>query len=1637
MMAVALSEAEVLPYLQSSNPPFVSNGIAVGCVNSPKSVTLSGERNAMVALHQHFQEKGIFARILRVPVAYHSAQMKTISSAYESAISEIDDEIGHLHTGNMVMISSVLAAKVNPEELRTSKYWVSNLVSPVFFSAALTCILRETKEEHTTHTFLEMGPHSTLQGPIGEIIRDATPAAETAYCSMLLRNQPGIHTVQRAMGELYSLGHRLDLSEINRTNFVDRIRMPPTMDLPRYPFDESKRYWHESRLSKSFRFRRWAPHDLLGVPVADWNDLEPRWRNVIRIEKLPFIEDHKINNIIVYPAAAMIAAVLEGVQRLVEDCDISGYEIEDAHFIKALVFSQVSSEVEIELRLRQIVAKDKAARSCPLYEFRLYSYYDEEWIHHCEGRVRIESKSDHQDSFDTHHPRDHVLRQITADFNRTTGGENHTLGNFDLYEHLFPAFGYNYGPAFQGLTRIHCGNQGEASASICPLEKEAKKRTQIRQSHIVHPATMDAALQLALVAASKGGNDDIPTIVPKRIQRLWISSDGLDTPEDGELRLHAVSSMRSRRKMEATLSVFCPKTEKLLMHVYSFEGTSISSIATNANVTDQLIQRPCYRLDWKPDIGLMTHRQMLDYCWHNIKPKVPEEKLIELERTGTALLFRSLLQVRKDLAQSSAMPHKPHLRRYLQWKDNQADAFLSGRYPEVQARYDELDRSAEALRIARECAQRDQIWGFYLGVADNLLGLVTGQLDILQLLFGDNAATGFYTEMNEYSRCGEALARYIELLAHKTPGMRILEVGAGTGSTTRVVLRGLHTGASDGKNGSIIRFSRYDFTDISPSLVSKAQEEFGSEYRNMHFAPLDIQISPDVQDFQLRSYDLVVAGSSLHATADLSETLRNVRALLKPDGKLILHENVKPKSLRMGFAFGLLPGWWLGIEDFRQESPCLSNDQWADILHRNGFSGIEVELRDFEAEECHETSVLVAGVAQGPQNYRWLNRITDWPLILADLYDPVEAALAESVRIALQEKLGLGSILGSLEQTAAAAMTGIRCILLNYNRTPALLMRSEESFSAVRSLVKKSSDILWVTEARNLDPHHGLMHGLTRTVRRETLDIRFATLAVDSVDTGACHNVDMIVDVFGQMLSAQETGFYEPEYLGINGVPHISRLLEQPIISPKINRKTRKNTLQTRRFGGDTPLKLDTRTGLGLSSLQFVEDTDADLQMDPNEIEIQVRAIGCNFMDVLSTFGLLHEDFIGLEVSGIVRRTGTSVSELKPGDRAVAFSLNAYQNFVRTKECLAVAIPETLSFVESASIPINYSTAYRALVEIARLKKGESVLIHSAAGGTGQAALQLALHIGASVFATVGSKEKKQFLISHYNLDPARIMSSRDTRFRDSIYGLTHGAGVDVVLNSLSGELLDASWECIAPYGRFIEIGKTDIRERSSLNMGRFSANTLFASVDLAAMIRDCPEMAGRLLKDAFSWIIDNKTMLYDISTYGVDRLESGFRHLSSGLSHGKIVIEIESDALVQVCLRTNYVWQVLTWLQAVMEPRPRLLFCETATYVIAGGFGGLGRSIARWMTTRGARNLLLLSRSTVKEAQAESFMLEMESRCVRIEAARCDISSREQLQDILDSTDLPPIRGCIQASMVLKVCGPSYSVPENNADRK
>jgi zearalenone synthase (highly reducing iterative type I polyketide synthase) len=408
-----------------------------------------------------------------------------------------------------------------------------------------------------------------------------------------------------------------------------------------------------------------------------------------------------------------------------------------------------------------------------------------------------------------------------------------------------------------------------------------------------------------------------------------------------------------------------------------------------------------------------------------------------------------------------------------------------------------------------------------------------------------------------------------------------------------------------------------------------------------------------------------------------------------------------------------------------------------------------------------------------------------------------------------------------------------------------------------------------------------------------------------------------------------------------------------------------------------------------------------------NEISNNLRAY--SFKDVMASMGLVEVSLIGHEASGTVVAAGRKAAErFQIGDRVVVAGEGMHATRLRSDHRLAVNIPDSMSFEEAAVLPTVHATAYHALVNVAKLRPGQSVLIHAAAGGVGQAALQLAKYLDLVVYVTVGSEDKRALVMEKYGVLPEHIFHSRDASFVKGINRVTGGRGVDCVLNSLSGELLRASWECVSMFGTFVEIGLRDITNNMRLDMRPFIKCTTFTFINLSNFFESHKDIASQILQDTFNLV--HKGVLKapsPLTAYPVGEMESAFRTMQRGKHRGKLALSFPKATPVKVYRRAKD--------SLKLEPE--------ATYLIVGGLGGLGRSLAREMVASGARNIAFVSRSGAASDGARQIIEELSSQGALAKAYRANIADEVSFLAAMEqcSCDLPPIRGVVQMAMVLK----------------
>lgn len=403
----------------------------------------------------------------------------------------------------------------------------------------------------------------------------------------------------------------------------------------------------------------------------------------------------------------------------------------------------------------------------------------------------------------------------------------------------------------------------------------------------------------------------------------------------------------------------------------------------------------------------------------------------------------------------------------------------------------------------------------------------------------------------------------------------------------------------------------------------------------------------------------------------------------------------------------------------------------------------------------------------------------------------------------------------------------------------------------------------------------------------------------------------------------------------------------------------------------------------------------------PGEVEIRVNSAGLNFRDVMNAAGVYPGGPIpfGAECAGTIAAVGEDVTDFQAGDEVMALASGSFGAFVTADARAVIRKPSAMNFGQAATIPIAFLTAYYSLHQLARLAKGERILIHAAAGGVGLAAVQLAQQAGAEIFATAGSPEKRAHLKS---MRVPHILDSRSLAFADEIMKQTGGRGVDVVLNSLPGEYITRSLSILAAYGRFVEIGKTDIYQNKPMGLFPFRNNLSYFALDLERVCREKPELVRSLLLELMEMFRQGALKPLPHNVFRIEDAANAFRFMARRKNIGKVVLSFRG-------------------LDAETRSDRSLTLRADATYLIAGGTGGLGLAVARWLVEKGARHLVLLSRSGVSSAGQE-VAADLSAKGATVKTMQADVANESDvsraLAEIRDR--MPPLRGVIHAAGVL-----------------
>lgn len=1585
MAAVGLGVDAVQPYLDS----LTKGKAVVACVNSPQSVTISGDEDAVDEITDLCKQDDVFARRLKVQQAYHSHHMDPFAGAYRerlriemarSGVSKDDKQL------KAEFSSAVTGGRITDiKEIASPDHWVGSLVQPVEFVDSLTEMILGDPDDPTGRSvdvLLEVGPHTALGGPIREILSlPEFEGMELPYWGCLVRDEHAGDSMRSAALNLFRHGQSLAMDQINFPVPAYEDEGPQVLtDLPSYPWNHSMRHWQESRVNRAIRERSQPPHELLGMPVAGNDPSASVWRRVLRVTETPWLRDHMVQGSIVYPGAGYICLAIEaaGQLQLMTGQDkktISGFCLRDVSFLFALVIPDNADGVEIRTTLQPVPGREIGAKGWWRFEVSSVTL-ENRWTLHATGMVGIEEGEEKSAVQTERRPLSTYTRQPNPQ---------------DLFANLRARSVY-HGPLFQNTNQII--QDGREPRSICDItvRHEASSDTDpevAAQHSLLHPITLDAVVVAFYSALSRvGALQDEPKL-PRSVASMWISSN-ISRQIGHTLQCDTSLLHDDPQRGRADITVFDGKTDDAVLRMQGVELTSLGRGSSASTSTEEV----CSKLVWGPDLSLRNPLAFEQIKKHLASMTSDQDTDVarDLQRLCTAYASDALRELTPgDVA---GLQEQPHLAKYY--------ALLRGLVSQTTEEHGKPQKSMESVDEKVICR-----------LGPLLPSILRGERSVEEEEISSLMAEYKANSIRQSSSLRQ-LSALLQTVAHKSPGARVLQIGSGSGAlATRRILETLDTNL----------VASWHITEPSSELLEDARVQLSDWVDLLQFDPLDIEQSPSKQKFALESYDVVV---SLHALPVKSpaSALEHVRTLLKPGGTLLFAETTR-NQVDADFVFALRPGW---LED-RNPVP-----SWDTVLHDAGFSGVDLEIHDSESD-IHTNSVIMSTVP-AEDHKADLSKVKDSIAVVSSTKTPPSPAIVDQLCQRIQALTGTVTAHLVLEGSSSDTYKDKVCVFIGELDQPILADLDAVRMEGLRAMVTQCSGLLWVSTGGTVEseaPERAVHQGFLRVLRNEYISRRFISVDLDPhADTHSDAAVSAIVEVLEEGFGHgdTQTGPAEFEYAERNGVLHVPRYYKDEqynnmVTGPLVpSWSDQDESIPLERLFQDRQLRLQVGIPGHLDTLAFVDDEAHGLvELSPELVEITPRAHGACSRDVMAAMGQLKDQSMGFECAGIIARLGSEAEAkgYRVGDRVLALSTSTYfASNVRVPWHGVMQMPKDMDFASAASLPLAFTVAYFGLVKSASLTAGQSVLIHAAAGAIGQAAIMLAKHLGVTeIYATVGSPEKRALLEREYGISSERIFASRDASFAPAVLAATKGRGVDLVLSSLSGPLLQESLSTVAALGCLVHIGKTDIESNSLMALESFSRGISFVSMDVPALLqRRGPDVHRALGKIAS--LVEQQVVkpVHPVTVYPMQDVQAAFRFVQTGDQMGRVVLSAGPDE------------------QGYVVPRPKGLTARTqlrpdASYLVVGGVGGIGRSVAHWLVAHGAQHLILLSRSAGnldldqnKNSDGALFINELRHMGCRVKPVSCDISLASSLTVALRACEddgFPPVRGVIQGAMLLR----------------
>jgi thioester reductase-like protein len=1576
----------------------------IAAVNSPEQTVVAGSAENVKFFAEFCKNNQIKTHILDASHAFHSRHMDPILDEYRKIASTVK------YMNPKCQYFSGLEGRLLEEDSHVNAdYWVRHTRESVSYANASKAVMQEG-----CGLFLEIGPQPVLSA-LTMMNSDGVEGVEQpVVCLPSVRRQDeDWPTMLNTFGKLYLNGLVRNWKGYYQFSDVKKVT------LPCYPFI-NKRHWFEMAERGPGEI-----HPLVGSPLSNASPMK-LFSNKLHVNNRPFLKDHVIGNKIIFPGAGFM-----------EMCLVAGHAStqcsEDGYFAPVTPITLDNFVIESPLTINEnefcqlqviVSSEDSGETRITVYSKLVLDKETHKWIRHATSTFTPYAVEDKTNEGRGLGGTLDEIRSRCVDYIKTE----------ETYCKL-SEFGLKFGPTFQTLKGARKG-ENELLFEVIVTDDPSK--------YICHPVVTDALFQAIMIAANPHSPKlHVPVSVARFVSFAPIPSFGepcyIHCILDGgdiiaslyDSEQHLLARMTGATLMETTVATIMSALEAQRVSLPSMyedvwraqmgpldRRADVAQVLNDGVFNDEFLAvmaKKCNVLSPEEDKFLANSNSM--YGLYMIKAL---KELGFFPQKGQSYNL-------EDTANKFAI--KPSLKLFFKYILDELviDGYFETSLEDSKIIYKCLKEFPSEAQVD---AKIDRLYSDVISystsevklisnVANKLATCLTGKESVLPILFPEDpdinaSAESYYRDARVCTIPNSAAADILQVFLQHCPSslgetyttLRILEVGAGTGSFTKIVLSHLK-GNPEGYE--------YTYTDLSSFFFQSGEKVFENSTIKVIYRVLNIEQDSLNQGFIPYHYDFIIANNVIHATRDVAASVRNLRHLLRENGSIVITESVRPIRATT-FGFGLLDAYWPQTDFHLRPHHCiLSPEKWMTVLAKSGF----------EEPKCIPTyqnnvAVFIAKASKTSQERCYLpakgiDSKPVWVLFsdegeVANYFISAFKKMGDQVvkitrssskctykvtdsnyAVMPTDDTGIEEIFDSLKQSNIAVKGVIYFWGMNYNETgyeavvrPYLTVCKLLVSNDKAKLYVFTNGIINIGDHDLTLPTASPLWGMTKAFKNE-------------LPNSSCRCVDMEYsseeptdDQMREAMSELYTDDHEIFVAYRSNKRHVLRLtnLKSPnfaLSCPKTERYhlvlPPSKAIKDLRFGGvdKVPVK-------------------------DNKIEVRVKAFALNFRDLFSVLKPSEEfenlNTIGIDFSGIVTEVGHMVSRFKVGDSVFGINLvgDAMPSHIVTEEDLASPIPDTLTFPESATIPAVACTAISCLINVAKLSKDDTILIHTGSGGVGIVAIQIAQHIGANIVTTAGSKRKRAFL---RGLGINHIFNSRTTLYEQDIRKALEGNGVDVVLNSLTSEgFKEASLAACNEGARFIEMSKLNVWTPEEVKAIR--PDVKYDIVDLSSFPQ---ELIRPLIESLSDLITKNVIQPLPYVRFDAAEVREALTYLQKARHVGKIV-----------CVMPELDCQV-SGAGSLVTP----MFNDRSSYLITGGLGGVGFEVAKWMAQSGAKYIVLAGRNPPNEKVAEEIH-RINSNGRSIVVMQSDVSDYKQCKTLLQriESELPPLRGVMHAAGVL-----------------